>query len=133
MLHGSGDPQPNSTNPTLGDLAAERDAERFVGRTDLLSSVSAALEDHEAMGGARVMYLHGPGGVGKSAALRALARHAAAGGITVLSRDARQLDTGRFPSEVAVGADESARSDVGGVCDVHAGSQDRSEAVSQET
>lgn len=57
----------------LSDLAARREAERFVGRGEVLALVDAALDGHSDV---RVLYLHGPGGVGKSAIVRAVGRRA---------------------------------------------------------
>jgi len=108
VLHGSGDPHPTSHALTLGDLAADRDAERFVGRGRLLAEVRAAISDSTvgagSLGGARVLFLHGPGGVGKSAVLRAMARHAVSSGIAVVTLDARDLvRTARSPTAGATG------------------------------
>ena len=73
---------------TLRDVADTADGERFVGRdaelllvTDLLSPTTPS----------RILFVHGPGGIGKSALLRAAARLAAASDHRVLHVDSRTL------------------------------------------
>jgi hypothetical protein len=61
----SGDP------PTLGDRLAARDRERFVGREAELAFFDELLGDAPR---ANVVFVHGPGGIGKSTLLRELAR-----------------------------------------------------------
>ena len=74
--------------PRLADrLAAAR---RFVGRTaelELFAGALAAVAPHFA-----VLYLHGPGGIGKSSLLQQYARAAAAAGRTVALVDSRNVD-----------------------------------------
>ena len=56
---------------SIGDLAAMLDAERFVGRHRELAVVEAALAGDSPI---RLVHIHGPAGIGKSALLRAAAR-----------------------------------------------------------
>lgn len=65
---------------TLGDRLAELDARRFVGRERELAVCERFLTDAEA---SSVLLLHGPGGIGKSALLRELARRATDAGFQV--------------------------------------------------
>ncbi|MGK2949549.1 MAG: AAA family ATPase [Acidimicrobiales bacterium] len=58
---------------TLGDHLDSRDAELFVGRGSEVDRLSALLDDDPD---SSIAYVHGPGGVGKSALLRALSRRA---------------------------------------------------------
>jgi hypothetical protein len=67
---------------------ASRDAARFVGRSEELARLDELLEDSSPVS---VLLLHGPAGVGKSALLRELARHAGAGGMEVVTVEARDL------------------------------------------
>lgn len=78
------------TTRTLRDHAADADADRFTGRDDALAVVRALFEPTSTR---RVLYVHGPGGIGKSALLRAAGREAEALGITVDPHDARTLPT----------------------------------------
>ncbi|SPL95541.1 COG2256: ATPase related to the helicase subunit of the Holliday junction resolvase [[Actinomadura] parvosata subsp. kistnae] len=59
----------------------------FVGREEELGVFDAALR-----GSCSVLYVHGPGGVGKSALLRQFAQRAAAGGRRVTAVDGHTLD-----------------------------------------
>lgn len=76
-----------------GRLQAAR-LRAFVGRKEELAAFDEAL----CGGGGRVLFVHGPGGVGKSALLSCVAQRAAEAGRTVLTLDARVLD----PSPAAV-------------------------------
>ncbi|WP_405720990.1 ATP-binding protein [Streptomyces sp. NBC_00046] len=69
-----------------GRLQAARQR-AFVGRKEEL----AAFEEALCTGG-RVLFIHGPGGVGKSALLRRFAQRAAAADRTVLMLDGRSLE-----------------------------------------
>jgi hypothetical protein len=73
---------------TLREAARTADAERFTGRDDELALVGRLLD---AGGAHRVLYVHGSGGVGKSALLRASARAARDAGYEVVAHDARTL------------------------------------------
>ncbi len=88
----------------LGESAAQLDAERFVGRAAPLATVSAALTGDAP---ARIIHVHGPGGVGKSALLRAVGRRAAGLGRPIIRVDGRlvaatpeALATAVAPAEV---------------------------------
>jgi hypothetical protein len=65
---------------TLGARLAERDADRFVGRAYELAACERLLYPES---GLSVLLVHGPGGIGKSAMLREVARRAEAGGYTL--------------------------------------------------
>ena len=75
-----------------GDLATVIDAARvdaFVGRSTEVAIFGSALSGHAAL---RVLFVHGPGGIGKTTLLhqfRIRARHA---GRTVIALDARDID-----------------------------------------
>ena len=73
---------------TLAGLVAARDAARFVGRVVELIRLEGMLTHDPPV---NVVLLHGPGGVGKSALLRELARRAAARGATIVDVEARGL------------------------------------------
>jgi hypothetical protein len=70
---------------TLGDLAAWYDELGFVGRLDELDVVQHLLDRRD--GG--VVLVHGPGGIGKSALLREIARRATRADRPVISLDLR--------------------------------------------
>jgi len=76
------------TSRTLRETAHDADAERFSGRTAELAIVDELLDRG---GSHRLLYVHGPGGVGKSALLRATARLARVSGYQVDVYDARTL------------------------------------------
>ncbi len=76
------------TPPTLERLVAERDAARFVGRAPELALLASLLADDPPF---QVAHVHGPGGIGKSALLRAFARRATDAGRTVHRVDGRDL------------------------------------------
>jgi hypothetical protein len=73
---------------TLGARLASRDAARFVGRSHELARLEPLLGPDPV---ASVVFLHGPGGVGKSALMREFGRRAVARGWTPLPVDARDL------------------------------------------
>lgn len=73
---------------TLRNAADDVDAERFIGRHYELD-VAAALLSPSATG--RVLFVHGPGGIGKSATLRAIRRMGADAGYIVIALDPRRL------------------------------------------
>jgi hypothetical protein len=75
---------------SLGERLASRRRQRFVGRDAELALVRAALGAAEAP--FSVLWLAGPGGIGKSSLLDAVAEEvAAAGGSTVVRLDGRDL------------------------------------------
>lgn len=76
------------TDERLGDRALRSDADRFVGRADALAAFDRLVDPH---GGLRLLFVHGPGGIGKSALLRELRRRAASAGMTVSAFDGRVL------------------------------------------
>ncbi len=90
----------------LGEVADQLDAERFVGRARPMELVANGLAGRSQH---RVIHFHGPGGVGKSALLRAIARQARADGHAVLVLDGRLIT----PTPDALAA-EVARADVDG-------------------
>ena len=73
---------------TLAGLVAARDAARFVGRVVELIRLEGLLTHDPPV---NVVLLHGPGGVGKSALMRELARRAGARGATIVEVEARGL------------------------------------------
>lgn len=74
---------------TLGDLLSSRRGQRFVGRDAELELFSAALAAPEPE--LRVLYLHGPGGIGKTSLLEMYARRAAVADAMVVRLDGREL------------------------------------------
>ncbi|WP_426571190.1 ATP-binding protein [Aquihabitans sp. McL0605] len=70
----------------LGEVAEQLDAERFVGRRRALDLVDAAVTGTSSH---RIVHVHGPGGVGKSALLRAIERQARDRGREVVHLDGR--------------------------------------------
>ena len=70
----------------LGDYVARLEGERFVGRRTVRATVERMLAGTSEL---RILYLHGPGGVGKSALLRAVVRDAEAAGRPVVRIDGR--------------------------------------------
>ncbi|HET6952982.1 MAG TPA: AAA family ATPase [Acidimicrobiales bacterium] len=77
-----------ATTQRLGDHLTAIDAARFTGRAAQIAQFDRLLAGE---GPERVVLVHGPGGIGKSALLRAVGRRAAAGGRPVWSLDARTL------------------------------------------
>jgi hypothetical protein len=75
--------------PTLGQRLAREDARRFVGRERELGLLEAMLVDDPP---ASVAFVHGEGGIGKSALLRELARRAARHGRRARLIEGRDLD-----------------------------------------
>jgi hypothetical protein len=74
--------------PTLRDAADAADAQGFVGRSAELAAVDELLDPSTP---SRILYIHGPGGIGKSALLRAARRRALAAGLRATALDARAL------------------------------------------
>ncbi|MFI9560310.1 AAA family ATPase [Nonomuraea endophytica] len=78
----------NNTSGLLGRrLRAAREL-AFVGREEELAAFNTALYG----GGSSVLYVHGPGGIGKTALLRRFAHDAAAAGRPVSMADGRTLE-----------------------------------------
>jgi hypothetical protein len=76
------------TPGSLSDHARETEAARFVGRAGELAVVDALLAPDAV---ARILLISGPGGIGKSALLREIARRADSGGVPAVVHDAREL------------------------------------------
>ncbi|MCW2967997.1 MAG: ATPase [Solirubrobacteraceae bacterium] len=74
---------------TLGDHLSVADADRFVGRVPELERLDDLLGPEPER---RVVFVHGPGGIGKSTLLRAMGRHAAELDFEVVLLDGRDLD-----------------------------------------
>lgn len=74
--------------PSLRDVADAADAAGFVGRANEIQLLKRVLDQASP---SRIFYVHGPGGIGKSALLRAARRIATAEGATVASLDGRTL------------------------------------------
>lgn len=79
---------PSGEVRSLRALIEDTDAEQFVGRDAELEAVRDLLD---ARTPSRILLVHGPGGIGKSALLRAAAREASALGFSVELHDARTL------------------------------------------
>ncbi|MCW2951693.1 MAG: ATPase [Conexibacter sp.] len=73
---------------TIGARVAERDRRRFVGRAPELAFLERCLEGDAD---ASVVFVHGPGGIGKSTLLRELARRAGALGRRAHFVEGREL------------------------------------------
>lgn len=86
----------------LADHLASLDATRFVGRTTDLAAVERLFDGTTPL---RVLLIHGPGGIGKSALLREIARRAEAAGRTLWPVDARALEP--LPGELEKALDGS--------------------------
>lgn len=81
---------------SLRDLVSVADADRFVGRTAELDVADGVLRDDTT---SRVLHVRGPGGIGKSALLRAIARRGADQGYRVVALDTRQ-DADAFEEQI---------------------------------
>jgi len=92
---------------TLRAVADAADAERFTGREAELGAMRDLFDRATT---SRILYLHGPGGIGKSALLRAAARIAASEGFEVSSFDGRALpgDLGQLIDRI-LGDDDGSR------------------------
>jgi hypothetical protein len=77
-----------STRITLAARLADRDRARFVGRETELDLLERCLTDDQP---AAVVFVHGPGGIGKSTLLREFERRAAAAGWDTFSVEGREL------------------------------------------
>jgi hypothetical protein len=76
--------------PTIGDRLSTSRAKRFVGRQGELELFAAALEAPDPP--FSVLFVHGPGGVGKTALLDAFVRTAVDQGVSTARIDARSID-----------------------------------------
>jgi len=72
----------------LRSVLGSADAEYFVGREAELDIVAGLLDADTP---SRILYVHGPGGIGKSALLRAAGRLAERAGFVCSAHDARTL------------------------------------------
>ena len=86
--------------PTLGELSDRLDAERFVGRDDELDAIADARAGRTPT---RVVHLHGPGGVGKSALLREIARRVVVDGGRCVRVDGRSVEPTKAGLTAALG------------------------------
>jgi hypothetical protein len=80
------------TRRRLGDVAGALRDRYFVGRAAELECFRSALQQTVAEGPVAVLFLYGPGGVGKSSLLRQFERIAVAARATVLRLDGRGLE-----------------------------------------
>src|SRR5690606_22326127 len=80
---------------TLRDRVDERDRARFVGRARQIAAFERILRGEVAH---NVVHLTGPGGIGKSAVLREVARRAAGHGFRVIWIEGR--DVPPFPEAI---------------------------------
>lgn len=89
---------------TIRDVLQETDAANFTGREAELAAAAKFLEPNSS---SRILYIHGPGGIGKSALLRAIGRAAVEAGFKLSAHDARSmhLGLGALLATLSVGAD----------------------------
>lgn len=85
---------------TIGARIAERDRRRFVGRRPELAFLERCLEGETD---AAVVFVHGPGGIGKSTLLRELARRAGACGRRAHFVEGRELAPAPLALDEALG------------------------------
>ncbi|HSJ43958.1 MAG TPA: AAA family ATPase [Euzebyales bacterium] len=107
---------------TLGDVLASRRRQVFVGRTAHRELFRAVLAGASPFA---VLYVHGPGGIGKTQLLDALADDAHDAGVTVVRHDGRELT----PTVAAVRAALVGITDVDGPIVLLIDSYDLLEAV----
>jgi hypothetical protein len=88
LPHRPSSPVPRDGGRTLAALVSDRDRHRFTGRVNELTFLERCLGDDPP---ASVVLVCGPGGIGKSALLRELARRADARGWDVFRVDGREL------------------------------------------
>jgi ATP/maltotriose-dependent transcriptional regulator MalT len=79
---------PRAQGATLAARLADRDRARFVGREVELDLLERCLTDEQP---AALVFVHGPGGIGKSTLLREFARRAFAAGWDTFSVEGREL------------------------------------------
>jgi hypothetical protein len=81
---------PGGSRPRLADRLAVARQRRFVGRVEELALFASALAEEEPP--FAVLYVHGPGGVGKTVLLGEFARLAGDAGVPVVRLDGRDVD-----------------------------------------
>ncbi len=86
---------------TLATRLADRDRERFVGREAELGLLERCLGEEDQP--AAVVFVHGPGGIGKSTLLREFERRASARGWESFSVEGRELSPASDALEEALG------------------------------
>ncbi|CAG0928917.1 hypothetical protein TFLX_01153 [Thermoflexales bacterium] len=79
-----------SLSTSLADRLAEARRKHFVGRAAELELLRSAL--HDSRPAFAVLFLYGPGGVGKTSLLHEFARAASEAGVLVVSLDARHIN-----------------------------------------
>ena len=89
----------NGGGQTLGDLIAQRDRRRFVGRGDQLQLLEQCLGDQPP---ARVVLVYGPAGIGKSTLLREFSRRAGEAGWESFFVEGRELPPTPYALEAAL-------------------------------
>ncbi|HEX2894250.1 MAG TPA: ATP-binding protein [Marmoricola sp.] len=72
----------------MREVAASADAERFTGRDAELAAIADLLDSRSP---SRILFVHGPGGIGKSSLLRAAGRLAEERGFVIARLDGRTL------------------------------------------
>jgi len=92
---------------TLASRLEDRDRTRFTGRASEIAFLDKCLDSDDPP--ASVVHICGPGGIGKSALLREIARHARDRGISVVSIDGREL--GPAPGALETALREASRHD----------------------
>lgn len=80
---------------TLGERVAERDATSFVGRGEELAAAERMLDGLDP---ARILYVHGAGGIGKSTLVREIVRRARRRGYESIWVDGREVAP--FPQQI---------------------------------
>jgi hypothetical protein len=98
-------PEPLERTERFADSIAELDAARFVGRQDVLGPIDELMDRR---GAGRVLFMHGPGGIGKSALLREIARRARTRRRDVRIVDGRLLEPSALALAEACGAPDGA-------------------------
>lgn len=85
-----------SEAPTLGSRLVRRDRERLIGRREELAAVDGLFAADPS---ANVVFVHGPGGIGKSTLMREIARRGEARGWRPIRVEGRELPP--MPDELA--------------------------------
>jgi hypothetical protein len=86
-------------SPHLGDLLDDARQQRFVGRGHELSSFDGVIDGRSPR---RVLFVHGPGGIGKTTLLTQFGARARAAGRDVVHVDGREVDPSAEGMETAV-------------------------------